>query len=212
MSLDDLLSQTLFYGNWMGVVTWFALFASFIVFLPFNRKSKIKPTGTFIAFIVASAFEMFGIPLSLYFLTWAFGVNLPRGLLWGHTLENIIGYWGMYIGVALNIVGGLLIVSGWRVIHREYWSKEKGEGKLVTDGIYAYIRHPQYSGFILLTFGLLIHWATIPLLVMWPLLVRQYVKLAKQEESEMIEQFGDDYREYMEKVPRFFPKFNSFFK
>lgn len=211
MSLEDFLSQTLFYGNWMGVVTWFVFFASFIVFLPFNRKSQIKPTGTFVAFIVASAFEMFGIPFSLYFLTWAFGVNLPSGLFWGHTLENVIGYWGMYIGVALNIIGGLLIVSGWRVVHREYWSKEKGEGKLVTDGIYAYIRHPQYAGFIILTFGLLVHWATIPLLIMWPLLVIQYVKLAKQEETEMIEQFGDDYKEYMEKVPRFFPKLNLFY-
>jgi protein-S-isoprenylcysteine O-methyltransferase Ste14 len=76
---------------------------------------------------------------------------------------------------------------------------------LVTDGIYSYIRHPQYTGFMLMTLGLLVHWATIPLLVMWPLLVVQYYRLAKREEVEMIAEFGEEYSSYMEKTPRFFP-------
>ena len=159
-----------------------------------------------VAFIVASAFEMFGIPLSAYFLTWAFGINVPRGFLWRHTLENYIGYWGMYIGVFLNIVGGFLIIKGWRVIYREYWNKEEGEGRLVTDGIYSYMRHPQYTGFLLMTLGLLVHWATLPLLIMWPILVRQYLRLAKIEEEEMIANFGQEYKKYMERTPRFLPK------
>lgn len=206
MTIENFLPGTMLYGNWMGAASWFILFATFIVFLPFNRKSTIKPTGTYVAFIVASAFEMFGIPLSMYFLSWAFGITIPRGLLWGHTLEGYIGLWGMYLGTALNLLGGLLIFRGWKLIYNEYWSKDTGEGKLVTTGIYSYMRHPQYTGFILMTLGLLVHWATIPLLVMWPLLIIQYIRLAKKEEQEMITQFGDEYREYMEKVPRFIPK------
>jgi protein-S-isoprenylcysteine O-methyltransferase Ste14 len=136
-------------------------------------------------------------------------MSVPRGILWGHTLENVIGYWGMYIGVILNVVGGFLIYRGWKVIHREYWSKEDETGRLVTEGIYSYIRHPQYTGFILMTLGLLIHWATIPLLVMWPLLVIQYYRLAKKEEKEMLSQFGEEYKEYMEKVPMFFPRLST---
>lgn len=205
MTIENFLPGTMLYGNWMGAASWFILFATFIVFLPFNRKSTIKPTGTYVAFIVASAFEMFGIPLSMYFLSWAFGITIPRGLLWGHTLEGYIGLWGMYLGTALNLLGGLLIFRGWKLIYNEYWSKDTGEGKLVTTGIYSYMRHPQYTGFILMTLGLLVHWATIPLLVMWPLLIIQYIRLAKKEEQEMITQFGDEYREYMEKVPRFIP-------
>jgi protein-S-isoprenylcysteine O-methyltransferase Ste14 len=112
----------------------------------------------------------------------------------------------MYIGVLLNVIGGLLIIQGWRIIHREYWSKEEDEGRLVTEGIYSYVRHPQYTGFMIMTLGLLIHWATLPLLIMWPLLVRQYYKLAKMEESEMIDKFGEEYQSYMKKTPRFFPK------
>jgi protein-S-isoprenylcysteine O-methyltransferase Ste14 len=206
MSFKEFISEIPFFSNWLGVIAWFALFGAFIFFLPYNRKSRIKPSGTFLAFIVASAFEMFGVPLSLYFITWAFGINAPRGILWGHTLENVIGYWGMYIGVSLNVIGGVLIYQGWKVIHKEFWSKEDGKGRLVTEGIYSYMRHPQYTGFILMTLGLLIHWATIPLLLMWPLLGYQYVRLAKKEEEDMLEQFGVEYREYMEKVPRFFPR------
>ncbi len=177
----------------------------FIIFLPYNRKTGRKPTNMYLAFIVASALEMFGIPLSMYFVAWALGIQLPAGLLWGHTLQQSIGYWGMYIGFGLNIVGGALIFFGWKAVYKRYWKSETGEGKLVTDGIYASIRHPQYTGFMLMTLGLLVHWATIPLLVMWPLLVVQYYRLAKREEAEMIEEFGDEYREYMERTPRFFP-------
>jgi protein-S-isoprenylcysteine O-methyltransferase Ste14 len=138
-------------------------------------------------------------------VTWAFGVSLPEGILWGHTLQQYIGYWGMYIGSALSLVGALLVIQGWKVIHRRYWSKEEGKGTLVTDGIYAYIRHPQYTGFILITLGLLVHWATIPLLIMWPILMLLYYRLAKREEKDMEKEFGTPYVEYKKKTSMFFP-------
>jgi protein-S-isoprenylcysteine O-methyltransferase Ste14 len=148
---------------------------------------------------------MFGIPLSMYFITWAFGINLPAGLLWGHTLEGVIGYWGMYLGFALNVAGAALIYLGWREIHSRYWAVEEGQGELVTDSVYSFSRHPQYAGFILMTFGLLVHWATLPLLIMWPILVVQYYRLARREEAEMEAEFGEEYRAYKGKVPMFLP-------
>jgi hypothetical protein len=106
--LEDLVAN-LNYDQWGLAIAWLLIFGLFVAFLPFRKKSKIQPTSMYIAFIVASAFEMFGIPLSMYVVTWAFGVNLPQGLLWGHTLQQYIGYWGMYIGFAFNIIGGYLI-------------------------------------------------------------------------------------------------------
>ncbi len=205
MTVFDELATQLHYGHWGSVLAWFMVFAVFVVFLPFNMKTSRKPTNMYLAFIVASALEMFGLPLSMYFVAWALGIKLPVGLLWGHTLQQRIGYWGMYIGFALNLLGGALIYRGWKAIYREYWVGERGEGRLVTDGVYSYTRHPQYAGFILMTLGLLIHWATIPLLVMWPLLVVQYYRLARREEAEMIEEFGEEYVRYMEKTPMFLP-------
>lgn len=205
MSLPGSPTPHLHYGSWTAALGWFLLFSLFIAFLPFHRRSRTRPASIYIAFIAASALEMFGIPLSIYFIAWAFGVTMPEGLLWGHTLQGQIGYWGMYIGFALNLLGGLLILSGWRGIYRSYWSRGEGEGELVTDGIYKYVRHPQYLGFALMTLGLLVHWATIPLLAMWPLLVLQYYRLARKEEEQMEEEFGDEYRAYRKRVPMFIP-------
>jgi len=201
---EDMAAQGQF-GNWDLVVFWIVIFGLFIAFIPFHRKSQRRPASIYFAFVVAQALEMFGIPLSLYFVAWAFGVSLPEGLLWGHTLQQHIGYWGMYLGTSISFVGALLVIYGWRAIYKNYWSKQEGSGKLVTDGLYAYMRHPQYTGFILITLGLLIHWATIPLLVMWPILVLQYYRLAKEEEKDLEREFGDEFRAYRERVSMFVP-------
>ena len=187
------------------MILWVFLFALFLLFIPFNRKSQKRPASVYLAFVVALAFEMFGIPLSLYFVTWGLGVSLPAGILWEHTLKQYIGLWGMYIGLTLNFIGALLVILGWKEIHKLYWSKGKGKGKLVTGGIYGYIRHPQYTGFLLITLGMLVHWATIPLLIMYPILFLIYYRLAKKEEREMEKEFGIDYSQYKEKTGMFLP-------
>ena len=196
------------YGDWIMVAIWVVLFGVFIAFIPFYRKTQRRPTSVYLAFVAALAFEMFGIPLSMFIVTWGIGVNLPQGILWQHTLEQYIGYWGMYIGYALNLIGALFVIQGWSQIHRHYWSKEEGKGELVTGGIYEYIRHPQYTGFLFITLGLLVHWATIPLLIMWPILVVLYYRLAKKEEREMEREFGDKYTEYKRRTRLFIPFFH----
>jgi len=199
----------LHYGDWFSAISWIVVFGIFVTFLGFQRKSRNRPTSVYVAFIVASALEMFGIPLSMYFVAWALGVSLPEGIFWGHTLQQYMGYWAMYIGYGLNLLGGVLIILGWKGIHSQYWRRDEGEGKLVTEGIYSYSRHPQYLGFILMTLGLLIHWTTIPLLIMWPMLVVQYYRLARREERDMEREFGESYSEYKKRVPMFIPFFRS---
>jgi protein-S-isoprenylcysteine O-methyltransferase Ste14 len=112
----------------------------------------------------------------------------------------------MYIG-ALCMVGGItLILIGWRRIYREYWSRKKGEGHIVETGIYRYIRHPQYTGLFMITLGMLLEWMTIPLLIMWPVILFTYIRLAKKEEREMTAEFGREYIEYKRRTGMFFPK------
>jgi protein-S-isoprenylcysteine O-methyltransferase Ste14 len=77
--------------------------------------------------------------------------------------------------------------------------------RLATSGIYAYVRHPQYVGFILVMFGFLLQWPTLLTLAMFPVLVFMYVRLARTEEHEAISEFGDLYPAYMENVPGFIP-------
>ena len=80
-------------------------------------------------------------------------------------------------------------------------------GQLATTGPYAYVRHPQYVGFVLVMFGFLLQWPTLLTLAMFPVLVWMYVRLARQEEREVMADLGDTYRRYAARVPAFIPRF-----
>ncbi|PMX84866.1 isoprenylcysteine carboxyl methyltransferase, partial [Pseudomonas sp. GW460-C3] len=77
--------------------------------------------------------------------------------------------------------------------------------ELATQGVYSYVRHPQYIGFILVMFGFLLQWPTILTLAMFPVLVVMYLRLARTEEREALAEFGDAYRRYAKTVPPFVP-------
>ncbi len=117
-----------------------------------------------------------------------------------------VGVLSLESGVAVIIVvstiligtGLILMAVGWREV---YFSK----GRLVVAGLYSRVRHPQYTGFMLVLIGFLIQWPTIITLVMFPFLVYMYYRLALREEKEMIERFGDEYREYMRRTRMFLP-------
>ncbi len=99
--------------------------------------------------------------------------------------------------------GGRLLAymmeRGWRQIHQ-------ANGALVTDGIYARVRHPQYVGLFMLIGSLLIQWPTFLSLLMAPLLIVAYVRLARREERELEAQFGQAYRDYRARVSAFWPR------
>lgn len=193
------------FYQWGAVLFFVVLYASFLLFVPFYKKINRKPATAYFAFVMAFAVEMHGIPMSMYAISWIFGKTLPEGVLWGHTLFGQIGYLGMTLNVFCAITALLIIGNGWYNIYHRYWSKESGRGRVVKTGVYRYIRHPQYAGFMLLTFGMILEWATLPMLLMWPLVVWMYVRLAKREEEDMIEEFGEEYVRYMMKTKRFIP-------
>ena len=193
------------FGNWWGVLFFIVLYGVVLFFLPFYRKMEKKPRGTYLAFVIAFAIEMHGIPFSMYVISWIFGRSLPDGVLWGHTLIGSYGHLGMIVGAALGVIGLILILAGWRTIYKAYWSKDRGEGALVTGGIYRYIRHPQYTGLMLLSLGMILDWATLPTLILLPVMAVVYYRLARREENDMIAEFGDEYRAYMLKTRRFIP-------
>lgn len=105
-----------------------------------------------------------------------------------------------------------------------YLFRHKKDG-LVTTGPYRFIRHPQYTGFLLITLGLTVfsYWwlsntfgigwlskeATVTL---WFVQLGIYVVLALIEESHLMKAFGEDYRSYKEKASFFVPlgKLNRF--
>ena len=73
---------------------------------------------------------------------------------------------------------------------------------VVDSGVYAVVRHPQYFGFILFVFALVLmsqHWLSIFSVVMGSTLF--YLDVLREEQMSVVK-FGDEYRGYMQKVPR----------
>ena len=68
------------------------------------------------------------------------------------------------------------------------------------------MRHPQYTGIMLAVLGENIHWPTIPTLVLFPVIIGLYVRLAQREERQLTERFGEEYLAYRRRVPMFLPR------
>src|SRR5262249_52493944 len=90
--------------------------------------------------------------------------------------------------------------AAWRVLH-----DAQQRHVLATTGAYAYVRHPQYVGFIVIMLGFLLQWPTLLTVVMFPVLVAMYVRLAKREEAEVAAEFGESYRRYAAVTPAWIP-------
>lgn len=201
------------YGFWSLVLVNVLLFLFFVMsFLAPVRKREWRSMGMAAAFFIALFTEMYGFPLTIYILTAALGSKYPALNPFAHDSGHL---WVTFLGggqLTLSIVhlvsngliiaGFIIMAAGWRKIH-------SAKGRLVAEGVYARVRHPQYSGLFLVTIGLLIQWPTIITALMWPVLIAAYYFLSKKEEGEMIAEFGDEYRRYMERVPMFAPRMKA---
>ena len=199
------------YGLWGLVIVNIALFVGFAIsfFHPGSRRDW-KVMGGFSAFVVALFAEMYGFPLTIYLLSGVLGDRLGVDLTHngGHLWAELIGWKGdphlspFHLLSYAFIGGGFWVVSaGWR-----HLLAAVKEHRLATTGPYEYVRHPQYAGFLAIMVGFLLQWPTIPTLVMFPVLVAVYRRLAINEERAVRAAFGADWDRYAAVTPRFVPR------
>ncbi|QGG94123.1 methyltransferase family protein [Actinomarinicola tropica] len=198
------------YGLWALVIINSVIFIAFAAsfFHPANRRDW-KAMGAFSAFIVALFTEMYGFPLTIYLLTGVFGSRFGVDLTHngGHLWADLIGWKGdphfspFHLASYFFIAGGLyLIYKAWKVL----WAAA-GRRELAVTGPYAYVRHPQYAGFLAVMVGFLLQWPTLPTLVMFPVLVVIYRRLSISEERAVRDTFGPAWDAYAAVTPRFVP-------
>ncbi|MGC2518178.1 MAG: isoprenylcysteine carboxylmethyltransferase family protein [Burkholderiales bacterium] len=207
------------YGLWSLVIINSLVFIIFAFsFAKPQNPRDWRSFGAFSAFIVALFTEMYGYPLTIYLLSGWLSSRFP-GVDWlshdaGHLLEMVFGWkanphFGPFHLLSFVFIGGgfWLLASAWKVLYEAQRTR-----RLATSGAYARIRHPQYAGFVLIMSGFLLQWPTLVTLVMFPILVFMYVRLARREEQDAIAEFGDEYRRYMEQTPAFFPRRAGIFR
>ena len=198
------------YGLWPVVALNIGIFIFFALsYLRPKKRQEWRSMGVFTGFVVALFAEMFGFPLTIYLLTSVLGSQYPaidpfthiNGHLWVALLGGSISVWIVVMVVSnAAILAGLIIMGrSWKQIHR-------AGGALVTSGLYSRVRHPQYSALFLIILGFLIQWPTIITVAMWPVLTVMYYRLARREEVEMEDHFGDGYVAYRQQVPMFLPR------
>ena len=206
------------YGLWRLVIINSLVFIIFAFsFTKPNTARDWRSFSAFSAFIVALFAEMYGFPLTIYFLSGWLSTNYPNvdfyshenGHLW-HLIFNLGGdpHFNLIhlLSIALIFAGFFLLSAAWKVLYAAQKNHE-----LATTGPYAQIRHPQYAGFFLIMLGFLVQWPTILTLLMFPILTYMYYRLAKNEEREVRKEFGERYEDYAARVPALIPKRKSTF-
>ena len=162
--------------------------------------------GVVQAFIIALYAEMYGFPLTIYLLARFGGLDRTElnANLWSSLLG--VGETGMMIamilGYALLFLGIGLFFQGWRQVY-----KARQQHVLVTDGLYALARHPQYTGLFIALFGEgIVHWPTLFSVGLFPIIVFIYYRLSLREEKQVSAEIGHEYSAYKQRVPMFIPR------
>ena len=201
------------YGLWSLVIINSLIFIIFAFsFAKPQTKRDWRSFSAFSAFIVALFVEMYGFPLTIYLLSGWLTSKFP-GVDFlahdsGHLLEVMFGWKSnphfgpFHLLSTVFIFGGFWVLSAaWKVLY-----EAQRTHRLALTGPYARVRHPQYAGFVLIMFGFLLQWPTLVTLVMFPILVFMYVRLAYREEREVAAEFGEEYERYRADTPAFLPK------
>ncbi len=201
------------YGLWGLVILNSAVFIIFAFsFARPATKRDWRSFSAFSAFVVALFAEMYGFPLTIYLLSGWLQSKYPQLNLFshesGHLWETLLGFKGdphlnpiHLLSNALIAAGFILLASAWRVLYAA-----QRERRLAATGPYAHVRHPRYAAFIMIMLGFLVQWPTLLTLLMFPILVVMYVRLARREEREAADAFGDEWNDYAARTPAFFPR------
>jgi protein-S-isoprenylcysteine O-methyltransferase Ste14 len=114
-------------------------------------------------------------------------------------LPGVIGCVLCAVGIALAVLARSVLSRSWGTP-----AADRTDAALVTTGPYAYVRHPIYGGMLLAIIGSAIgqslFWL-LPLVVYAP----QFILSARREETLLLEQFPQRYRDYMKRTRMLLP-------
>ncbi len=198
--VEELLFRILFVAIW-------TIFAGVRIY--YRRKST-KPTDTGDApqikkkqklgwMLLVLSIGILGMIISIivYLL-------MPLWILWFPIPLPSLVRW---IGVILGFCTVPFLVWIHRTLGR-FWAADleiKEDHTLMTSGPYSRIRHPMYTVFILFTLSALLIASNLFVTVFAIIVILMFYPISIKEEEMMLDQFGDEYRDYIQRTGRFLP-------
>ncbi len=191
---------------------------SFIFILFAYSFTKLKTPRNWLSFslfsvyVIAHFTEMYGFPFTIYWFSGWLSKLYPNVNLFshenGHIFHTLLGmqgdpHLGFFHALSLLFIffGLGTVVYAWGIL-----SETQKKNELATTGPYAFVRHPQYVGFILIIFGLFVQWPTLITLILFPILATVYVQLSYKEDKDLFKKFGKEYEKYAKDTPMFVPR------
>ena len=109
------------------------------------------------------------------------------------------------IGV-LNVAGGFILARNGL---REVFGDIRDNPIVIDTGPFKYSRHPVYFGVILMYFGFVIATGSVISLILFLMITAFYYYISSHEEKLLIDKFGTEYEEYMERTSMFIPRISK---
>jgi protein-S-isoprenylcysteine O-methyltransferase Ste14 len=205
--------MTFFRGDaWLLVFLGLIATASalFPLFLEFKLSKSVAFIGWVFYFPVLfntliPMFILFFSVIGVFYTPW---LMLMESDFANRMINGIIRPPDESIRSVVDVLGYMLIAIGLLLYSLSLYQLLSHTGRrreLLTKGLYGVIRHPQYFGILLWTFGFaVLGWRLINYL-MWLTLCYSYLLLAEYEEVELEKTFGQDYLQYKSRVPFIIP-------
>jgi len=132
-------------------------------------------------------------------------IIMPFTLIYSVFLPLQLGTWWFYLGLPVFLIG-IIMVLGFSISF-----SSAPIDKPISNGVFAISRHPLYLGFFLAFTGIGIccaSWIFLLCALVW---IAAFIIGVEEEERFLIEKYGDAYRQYMDRTPRWigFPKNNK---
>ena len=122
--------------------------------------------------------------------------------------DDIPVYVTIPLGAIVLIISGVFAFTGLRKVFKE----ERVEPGVITSGVFTYCRHPVYFGSILLFVGLSILTWSLLAFGLCIIIIMFYEYVATYEEKLLVKQFGQEYIQYQQQVPKWIPGLKIFSK
>ncbi len=175
-----------FYGIWRGTRR------------PAGRTSGRAAGWLHSAMFYAIAVAGF-LAFSIYF--WKpLSLDLPPGI---DLVLLVAGSLVYFPGIAF-LLWARLTLGKMYFVSTSFGAQLYADHRLVTNGPFAIVRHPMYLGLIAAALGSLLLYQTWTVLA-YALLAPFVLRRAHREEQTLAAEFGEEWQEYCNRVPRFFP-------